>query len=675
MRSIRLMSKSLSEKIAAGEVVERPGSIVKELCENSIDAGSTAVTVEIKQGGISYIRITDNGSGIAADEVELAFMRHSTSKMYSEEELFNIESLGFRGEALASIAAVSQLRMTTRVRQADSGMLAELSGGEITLLQETGCPYGTSITVTNLFFNTPARRKFLKKPAQEAAYIGDIVSRLILSHPAISFRLIQDGRTVLHSPGDNILKNAVMSVYGAETAERMLPVEYTEGDIRIYGLTGSTELEKNNKSYQSFFVNGRYIKEKMVSAAVQNGYVNNITIGKFPMFVLFMQLPAAMVDVNVHPNKLEVRFWSDDEAADIICRAVKQALSAGTEVPALAQPDQSGAGVEDISWLVTKSDGLLRSTAEKGKAITDEDAASAVTGSGNTAASTAVYSGAGKTECLADRRQTTQEDNGQTEGFESSRDERYRQSVTGALRAGEYSPVIRVAESRVPAWHTADAKTSEPFEAPVQISVLLQDDAEAPRGFDDYRVVGQMFATYIIVESGDTVYLIDQHAAHERLLYERLVRSMETGDTLSQTLLAPQVLSLNYSEREKLLGILPELEALGFEMEPFGDAEFLIRSVPVLMDRPCGAELINEIISDYDTLKNCRAADLRRQRLMQMACKHAVKAGDMLSDEEIEELMRLIKEERVPLTCPHGRPILVCLTKKELELRFKRIQS
>lgn len=675
MRSIRLMSKSLSEKIAAGEVVERPGSIVKELCENSIDAGSTAVTVEIKQGGISYIRITDNGSGIAADEVELAFMRHSTSKMYSEEELFNIESLGFRGEALASIAAVSQLRMTTRVRQADSGMLAELSGGEITLLQETGCPYGTSITVTNLFFNTPARRKFLKKPAQEAAYIGDIVSRLILSHPAISFRLIQDGRTVLHSPGDNILKNAVMSVYGAETAERMLPVEYTEGDIRIYGLTGSTELEKNNKSYQSFFVNGRYIKEKMVSAAVQNGYVNNITIGKFPMFVLFMQLPAAMVDVNVHPNKLEVRFWSDDEAADIICRAVKQALSAGTEVPALAQPDQSGAGVEDISWLVTKSDGLLRSTAEKDKAITDEDAASAVTGSGNTAASTAVNSGADNAARPEAGCNTEQEDIGQNAAFDSFRDERHRQQVTEALRGGERGSAIRAAESRVPAWHTAKVNADEPSKPPVQISVMQQDEAAAPRGFDDYRVVGQVFATYIIVESGDTVYLIDQHAAHERLLYERLVRSMETGDTLSQTLLAPQVLSLNYSEREKLLGILPELEALGFEMEPFGDTEFLIRSVPVLMDRPCGAELINEIISDYDTLKNCRAADLKRQRLMQMACKHAVKAGDMLSDEEIEELMRLIKEERVPLTCPHGRPILVCLTKKELELRFKRIQS
>lgn len=675
MRSIRLMSKSLSEKIAAGEVVERPGSIVKELCENSIDAGSTAVTVEIKQGGISYIRITDNGSGIVADEVELAFMRHSTSKMYSEEELFNIESLGFRGEALASIAAVSQLRMTTRVRQADSGMLAELSGGEITLLQETGCPYGTSITVTNLFFNTPARRKFLKKPAQEAAYIGDIVSRLILSHPAISFRLIQDGRTVLHSPGDNILKNAVMSVYGAETAERMLPVEYTEGDIRIYGLTGSTELEKNNKSYQSFFVNGRYIKEKMVSAAVQNGYVNNITIGKFPMFVLFMQLPAAMVDVNVHPNKLEVRFWSDDEAADIICRAVKQALSAGTEVPALAQPDQSGAGVEDISWLVTKSDGLLRSTAEKGKAITDEDAASAVTGSGNTAASTAVYSGADNAARPEAGCNTAQEDIGQNAAFDSFRDEKNRQQVTDALRGGERGSAIRAAESRVPAWHIARVNADEPSTPPVQISVMQQDEAAAPRGFDDYRVVGQVFATYIIVENVDTVYLIDQHAAHERLLYERLVRSMETGDTLSQTLLAPQVLSLNYSEREKLLGILPELEALGFEMEPFGDTEFLIRSVPVLMDRPCGAELINEIISDYDTLKNCRAADLKRQRLMQMACKHAVKAGDMLSDEEIQELMRLIKEERVPLTCPHGRPILVCLTKKELELRFKRIQS
>ena len=335
MAIIKELSSHLADLIAAGEVVERPGSIVKELCENSIDAGSTAVTVETRQGGITYIRVTDNGSGIKADEVGLAFMRHSTSKTYNEQELFDVHTLGFRGEALASIAAVSHLTMTTRTATADFGMTAELSGGEMVSLCETGCPRGTGITVTDLFFNTPVRRKFLKKPAQEAAYIGDIISRLALSCPNVSFRLVQDGKTVLHSPGDGKLEHAVMAVYGKDTADNVLPVNYTAGDVKIYGVIGNGNIEKNNRSYQSFFVNGRYVKDKVISAAVQNGYVNNIMIGKFPFFVLFMELPPTMVDVNVHPNKLEVRFWNEDEAGETVRKAVVDALRAERPIPGL----------------------------------------------------------------------------------------------------------------------------------------------------------------------------------------------------------------------------------------------------------------------------------------------------------------------------------------------------
>lgn len=668
MRSIRVMSKELAEKIAAGEVVERPGSIVKELCENSIDAGSTAVTVETRQGGITYIRVTDNGSGIKADEVGLAFMRHSTSKTYNEQELFDVHTLGFRGEALASIAAVSHLTMTTRTATADFGMTAELSGGEMVSLCETGCPRGTGITVTDLFFNTPVRRKFLKKPAQEAAYIGDIISRLALSCPNVSFRLVQDGKTVLHSPGDGKLEHAVMAVYGKDTADNVLPVNYTAGDVKIYGVIGNGNIEKNNRSYQSFFVNGRYVKDKVISAAVQNGYVNNIMIGKFPFFVLFMELPPTMVDVNVHPNKLEVRFWNEDEASETVRKAVVDALRAERPIPGLEDRHKQ----QNILFTVVgSSDAVIPpgTIYPPKRAFAGADADTGIKNPPEDAANNTQASAEDGTQDKVREASGGCADNSEQNFSEVLRaEERDRTHFAeGAPTGAVYTQAQHYYQNNEYA-HKKDAPSVQ-----MEMQEVLQGGTSAVLA--DYRLVGQVFATYIIIQSGDVIYLIDQHAAHERLLYERMSKTMEAQAAQSQALLTPQVLSLNFAEKGKLIGILPELEALGFDIEPFGESEFIIRSVPVLMGNACSCDLINDILADFDTLKNCRAVDIKRAKLMQMACKHAIKGGDMLRDEELEELMHLIQAEKVPLTCPHGRPILISLTKKELEMRFKRIQS
>lgn len=679
MRNIRQMSKELANKIAAGEVVERPGSIVKELCENSIDAGSTAITVEIREGGISYIRVTDNGSGIAAGEVELAFTRHSTSKMYDEQELFNIASLGFRGEALASIAAVSELMMTTRTQQAESGMQAVVSDGDILQLREAGCPCGTNITVSNLFYNTPARRKFLKKPSQEASYIGDIISRLILAYPGISFKYIQDGKVVLHSPGDYLLSNAVMAVYGRFTADNMLPLSAERGGVRIHGLIGNSELEKSNRTYQSLFVNGRYIRDSLIASAVQAGYVNNICIGKFPMVVLFLEMPCALVDVNVHPNKLEVRFSDEGLISEFVRDAVQNVLSDKREIPALEELPHDYSKWQQFGVVrhgETAAGAGVLGTDQSAKTNHVLGATDANTSNNGVVAGTieAGTVGAGITEAA------TTQTNVVVSGA----------AVSDATNAD--APMQVQADPNTDLAGILHAENNEPLEAketlrsflrdikpPVQVSFAdtmaekLQDQAGSV--FQDYKLIGQMFNTYVVVESEDAVYLIDQHAAHERLLYERLVKQMESGEPLCQTLLVPQVLSVNYAENAKLLYIMPDLESLGFELEDFGENQYVIRSVPVLMGNPCGEELVREIISRADALKACRAEDIKRNKLLQYACKHAIKGGEPLSDQALNAIMKLIKEEKLPLTCPHGRPILVCLTRKELELRFKRLQS
>jgi len=605
---IRLLDAAVADKIAAGEVVERPASIVKELVENSIDAGSTSVTVDIINGGISSIRITDNGCGIPADEVATAFLRHATSKIFTEDDLYNIVTLGFRGEALASIAAVAKVQMLTRTAGSDYGTEVLINGGELERVNAAGCPEGTNIIVRDLFYNTPARRKFLKKSTQEAGYIGDMVSRLILAYPTISFKYITDGKTQLHSPGDGSMLSAIHAVYGKQIAENCISVDFTQDEIRIIGYLGNRELQKNNRSYQTLFVNDRYIKNTVIGAAVASAYEGRLNIGKFPFFVLRMELPPVFVDVNVHPNKLEVRFADGLPIYNIVHLAVKSTLRQHQEIPVLYPEEEE-----------TPEPLPVISTEEKPEQTYSQDKPIDIP------AMPLLYT-----------------------------------NEAGKIRdSGDGTNIIQPA---------ANMQT-EPTQQPVQASMADVDLK------DSYHVLGQMFMTYIIIEGKTDAYIIDQHAAHERLLYERLYAQWNKGEVASQSLLLPQVLSLNHTEYRLVEGLLPFLQELGYDIAPIGGLSLGIKAIPLLLGQTDTAAMITSLLDENNSMRSYKTADLKREKLMQIACKSAVKAGDSLTQAEVSQLMRLIKDEHVPLSCPHGRPILIKLTQRELELRFKRIQS
>ena len=638
MSVIRLMNKELAEKIAAGEVVERPASVVKELVENSIDANSSAITVEIKEGGVSFIRVTDNGCGILPEDMLMAFARHATSKLYTEKDLFDIKQLGFRGEALASIAAVSKIHMTSCVPGSVYGSEIILEGGTVIRSNETGCPLGTSIVVEDLFYNTPARRKFLKKPSQEAAYIGDILTRLILARPGISFKYINDGKTVLHSPGDGSLANAVQAVYGLETIQNMLPVHYSGGQVAIDGYISGVEMEKSNRTYQTLFVNGRYIKDSDLSQSVQDGYINSIGTGKFPMYVLNVWVPRDMADVNVHPNKLEVRFDASLKIHECVSEAVRSALRESFKVPELMEED----------YPVSDAPGRTEVTREEEltEPIMEEEP--------DNAEGTADINAEQDEKVLrAKEAEDNREDN----------EEIPRVVIPVMSKPGKFAENFRAVTGFEPRRTPVSLR-------PVKELEQLALETDFPEG--DYKLVGQMFLTYIVLEDNNTAYIVDQHAAHERLLYERLKKQVDQSKVVSQQLLVPQILNLNYAEARKFETLKKYFEELGFEIEEFGSLSYAIRAVPVLLGKPNSAELILSMLDETELAKSPKASDILREKLMQTACKHAIKGGDRLNDEEIKQLMVLIRSEQVPLSCPHGRPILIKLTKRELENKFKR---
>jgi len=603
--SIRLLETSVANKIAAGEVVERPASIVKELIENSIDAGSTSVTIEITNGGVSSIRITDNGCGIPADEVATAFLRHATSKISSEEDLFNIMTLGFRGEAMASIAAVAKVQLLTRVKGSDYGCEILINGGEVERISEAGCPEGTNIIVRELFYNTPARKKFLKKPSIEAGYIGDIISRLILAYPTISFKYICDQKTLFHSPGDGSMLSALHCVYGKQTAASVIPVDFVRDEIRIYGYIGNRDIQKSNRTYQTLFVNDRYIKNNLISAAAAAAYEGRLNVGKFPFFALRIDMPPAFVDVNVHPNKMEVRFADGLPMYSLVLSAVESALQTHQEVPKLYEQEEEQhntiSEVQSIAQLPQEY------SKEEKKPIQLTD---------------------------------------------------YIANISNVHDSGD----------------SIDLLTQREYKN-IQITMPTQNTMQEIHMDESYKVLGQLFLTYIIIENGTEAYIIDQHAAHERLLYERLYAQMNKNEVVSQNLLMPQVVTVNHNEYHLLEGLLPLLQELGYDIEPIGGLSFGIKAVPLTLGQSDTVGMLTNLLDESSGIKHYKTADIKREKLMQMACKSAVKAGDVLTNAEISELMRLISSEQVPLSCPHGRPILIKLTQRELELRFKRIQQ
>ena len=645
MKRINVLAPNIANKIAAGEVVERPASVVKELIENSIDAGSNAITVEIMNGGISYIRITDNGSGIDENDVETAFLRHATSKLSAADDLSHIETLGFRGEALASIAAVSKVKMRTRTQAAEYGTMICIEGGVVTAKEPSGCPCGTTIEVSELFFNVPARLKFLKSPRSEAALIGDYVMRLILSNPSVSIKFINNGKTIYQSAGDGSLENAVFCVYGTEVTANLFPVNYDDGYLKLTGYVGSESLARNSRSQQSLFVNHRYIKSATVSYSVQRAFDTRLMHGKFPFFILDMLVSSYEIDVNVHPNKLEIRFKDDQRIGNSVLRAVNAAID--------YLPFDNASAAEPV----------LKSEAPKPEKLYNlfENKHDGDNKSVELSRESAFNSGDKSTYVVYSNDKDTNvpfiPDNTDSVSRVVLHDR-----GNSSMPAFNFPSVQEISDpGSIPVFSANnDKKRSPEISKPEQI--LLCDSP--------YTVIGAAFDTYIIVQQQDNLFLIDQHAAHERMLYEKLIRDELRFD--SQILLVPERITLDPVQYEILCENLERFTELGFSVQPLNGTMISIDAVPSMVSSNA-AGFISDAVSVIADAGSVSELDLVRSKLIQTACKKALKAGDRLEKEEIYEIIEAYKNGATPMTCPHGRPVIISITKTDLQKRFKRI--
>ena len=646
MKRIQVLSRHTANQIAAGEVVERPASVVKELVENSIDAGSTAVTVEINGGGIEYIRVTDNGSGIIPEDLPTAFLSHATSKISTAEDLAHIETLGFRGEALASIAAVSMLTMRTRTKNADEGAMIRIDGGEVKESGPSGCPEGSTTEVRNLFFNVPARLKFLKSQRAEAGAISDYISRVIMANPAISFKLISNGKQLYHSPGDGQLKSAIFCVYGGETLPHIKPVDYDDGKIKITGYLGTEKLARPNRQHQSLFVNSRYVRSSQVSYGIQRAFDTRLMGGKFPFYVLNIAVDFGDVDVNVHPNKMEVRFKDEQGAVRAATIAARMALG-DPVAPVLTHEDITPK--PRVAHAEKKyAENIFVRPSEK-----TEGFRSSFTGSLNQPAPKSPVKIMEPVSSYSPPPAESILPVGSL-SYGTTREMTIEQKREEIKKEADKPQVFVVAA--IPA-----KKKEIPPEPPKQL-----DFGKVP-----YRIIGQLFGCYWVIQQGDEVFFIDQHAAHERRLYESIISKPLEPD--SQLLLMPEIEKLTASEYDTLMENMQLFTELGFDIEEFGPLTVSIRAVPAIFSAPEAPAFIHEAIGILQNKNSLSTQDIKRSSLIQSACKHAIKAGDILSDIEIKTLLDEYSNSGVPMTCPHGRPVMVRMSKIEFEKLFKRV--
>lgn len=621
MGKIHILDENISNKIAAGEVVERPASVVKELVENSIDAGSTSITVEIKNGGISYIRVVDNGSGMDKDDAQNSFIRHATSKIKSAEDLNNISTLGFRGEALASIASVSEVEMVTKPKDSTFGTKIVIEGGTLKFSGDTGCPDGTSIVVKNLFYNTPARLKFLKKESREAAVISDIIYKLSISRPDISFKFINNGKTMFNTQGDGILKNALLTLYGRDVYDSLIEVSYKGNILSISGFIGKPTVARSSRNYQIFFVNNRYIQNRMLSAAVDNAYKTFLPINKFAFCILFISIYPDLVDVNVHPTKAEIRFQDEKEVFSAVFNTIRNGLSG-----------------EDLVPEVDKNETIN----------TEYEQQTLIKGYGNASDAQLIR--------------------------ESSMPIGIGKSVTLEHRgiAKEYGNLDSI---KIESDDILDNKNGCQSSEDAQIAPDTENigGTAAKNLLPPLIIIGQCDFTYILAQGPDGLYIIDQHAAHERIMYEKFRKAYEEGGVQSQKLLSPLVVDLTPEEICTVKENFEIIEKLGFELEFFGNNSVMLRSVPMLFGKPQLKKLLLEILDSMESGGLQGESSIDRM-IYTMACKSAVKANDRLDAKEMEEIISRLRRTYNPYTCPHGRPTIIKLTTRELEKKFKRIQ-
>lgn len=652
---IRVLDASTVGKISAGEVVERPASAAKELIENALDAGSTAITIEVKDGGNSYLRVTDNGCGIAPNEVRMAFENHATSKLTSEQELSGVKTLGFRGEALPSIAAVSKVEMTTRQRGQDIGMRINVEGGRVVSLKEAGCPEGTTVIMRDIFYNTPVRRAFLKKGSYEFSVISETVSRMILGNPKVAIRLLNNGKTVYHSFGDGQLRHAVLAVYGRETAEKMIEIDESEGGMRLSGVIGVGELAKPTRSHQAFFINGRTVRCPLLQRALEDAVKGRVMIGQYPMCALSIQLAPTNVDVNVHPNKLEVRFRDEVAVRASLDALLSRALNVGAMLS--EQSTQETAQIQQVTTVTRmNADSGEQQSMFSGSRLPDAVPAKPA-------------------EAPVPQEKTAVEP--KIEPLPTAKPLHLREDAP-AKPADPSKVVVRDLSGKpkgiVPEFRNPDAPpvptVSQPAPRP-EPRPAVQPEPPKP-ALPHYRIVGTLFQTYIILEFQDSILLIDQHAAHERLRFEQYKKLLDSHSA-AQQLLAPIVLTLSPKEMAAIEANRELLYECGYEIEPFGERDIRVMSVPHILGRADTRMVFMQIIDQLDQLRTV-TRDTRMAEIIQMSCKHAVKAGDTLSAAEIDALIARMLETGAPPTCPHGRPVLHRMTRRDLEHMFKRIQ-
>ena len=604
--AIQILDQDTINQIAAGEVVERPASVVKELMENAIDAGATAVTVEIRQGGIGFIRITDNGCGIPKEELPLAFLRHSTSKIHSAADLLTVASLGFRGEALSSIAAVSQVELITKTTDSLTGSRYRIEGGEEKGLEEVGAPEGTTFISRNLFFNTPARRKFLKTETTEAGHVADLVEKIALSHPEISIRLIVNNQNRLHTSGNHNLKDIIYTIYGREIAGSLLSVSAEREGMRISGFIGKPVIARGNRNFENYFINGRYIKSRLISKAIEDGYKSYMMQHKYPFTLLHFTIEPELIDVNVHPSKMELRFKDGEAVYQMVYHAVTSALSGKELIPTASLPEPKVPNQPEVS---------------------------------------------GQPES-----QSRPEVPGRPEPFEKKRME--------AMGIVKEPPSPYGKEPPVPP--SAEEKKEEQLE--LFDGRLLSEEARKR-----HRLIGQVFDTYWLVEYDGSLYIIDQHAAHEKVLFEQNFASLKSREYTSQYISPPIILSLSMREAELLNRSIDVFRQVGFEIEPFGGSEFAVRAVPGNLLSLAKKELLMEMIDSLSEEGGRIAPESVYDRIATMSCKAAVKGNTNLSFAEADQLIDSLLKLENPYQCPHGRPTIISISKYEMEKKFKRI--
>ena len=680
MGKIAVLDQQTIDKIAAGEVVERPASVVKELVENAIDAGATQITVEIKEGGIGYIRITDNGSGMEKDDIPVAFLRHSTSKIRSADDLLGVSSLGFRGEALSSISAVAMVELITKTKENELGSRCCIEGGVQKSLEEIGAPDGTTFIIRNLFYNTPARKKFLKSEMSEASAIHELMTHLAMSHPEVGFKVLIGGQMRIQTSGNGNLKDVIYHLYGRDVAMRLIEVDREEGPLHVRGFLGKPEISRGNRNYENYFVNGRYVKSKIIAKGIEDGYKTFMMQHRYPFVCLDIHMDGKMLDVNVHPTKMELRFSNQNLVYDLLERMAKDALSGRELIPevTLDEPKKQVVMPEKAPQQMPP----VQTVREPESTYQVQKPAAVPTAS---VERTIPSYQKPEQKVPLEKMWTTPEPQKETvkpqdknleyfmEQMRKRVEERYK--APEAPAPTEQGEATETAQSTVPEQSATVPETPVEEKLPQKPAQLDLFDGKllSKEAAVHHVIIGQLFDTYWLVQFGEKLYIIDQHAAHEKVLYERLMKDLRNRTFQSQMLSPPIILNLSMQEEELFLKYRSCFTEMGFEIEEFGEKAYAVRAVPANLPGVARREILMELLDSLSDITGSGNSESLMDKVASMSCKAAVKGNHQMSAMEAKALIDELLSLENPYNCPHGRPTIISMSKYELEKKFKRI--